>query len=289
MRDDREYELVRLGNGAHSVRSTAHGETMHPGLGPRAEAETLYVRQLRLVERMREHDGEFVIWDVGLGAAANALATVQATASCATPLRLISFDHTLNPLRFAFTQRDALGYFGGCEDLVQDLLVQGRATGIHGGRSLAWEVVTGDFPTLLGSAHRKQWPSPHAILFDPWSPSKNPGMWTAQVFSELFQCLEPGRDCALATYSRSTMLRVSLLLAGFFVGAGHGAGRKEETTLAASSRALIPELLDPRWLERARRSPAAEPLREAVYRQAPLAVETWEQLRAHRQFTPQPS
>ena len=43
-----------------------------------AEAEALYVKQLSLVERVREQEGEFVIWDVGLGAAANALTVLRA-------------------------------------------------------------------------------------------------------------------------------------------------------------------------------------------------------------------
>ena len=80
------------------------------------------------------------------------------------------------------------------------------------------------------------------------------------------------------------MLRVTLLLAGFHVGAGHATGEKEETTIAANARDLIDEPLDLQWLERARRSTSAEPLREPVYRQAPLSRETWEQLQEHPQF-----
>ena len=79
------YKLVRLRNGAHSVHSLAYGETMHPGLGPVAEAEALYVRQLKLCERLQNHTGEFVIWDIGLGAAANALTVLRATRDPALP------------------------------------------------------------------------------------------------------------------------------------------------------------------------------------------------------------
>jgi hypothetical protein len=68
------YELVRLQNGEFSLRSLEHGETMHPAIGPVAEAEALYVRQLKIRERVSQHSGPFVVWDVGLGAAANAIA-----------------------------------------------------------------------------------------------------------------------------------------------------------------------------------------------------------------------
>jgi hypothetical protein len=79
-------------------------------------------------------------------------------------------------------------------------------------------------------------------------------------------------------------LRVTLLLAGFFVGVGHATGEKEETTIAANNLDLIEEPLERAWLQRARRSTSAEPLWEGVYRQAKLATSTFERLLAHPQF-----
>jgi hypothetical protein len=80
------------------------------------------------------------------------------------------------------------------------------------------------------------------------------------------------------------MLRVTLLLAGFFVGVGHATGEKEETTIAANTPVLISEPLDAKWLQRAHRSGSSEPMWEPVYRQSKLSVETWEKLRRHPQF-----
>ena len=134
------------------------------------------------------------------------------------------------------------------------------------------------------SDNRESEISPHAILFDPYSPKKNPAMWTAPLFADLFRRLDPQRPCALATYTRSTMARVALLLGGFFVGVGHPSGLKEETTVAANRLDLLDEPLDRRWLERAKCSHSAEPLSGPVYRQAPLSPETWEKLRQHPQF-----
>jgi len=109
-------------------------------------------------------------------------------------------------------------------------------------------------------------------------------MWTLPLFTSLFRRLDPACPCAMPTYSRATLLRVTWLLAGFHVGVGHATGEKEETTLAANTPALLDEPLDRQWLERARRSTSAEPLHEPKYRQAPLSAETWERLRAHPQF-----
>lgn len=277
------YSLVTLANGVCSVRSHAAAETFHPVIGPVAEAEALYVRQLRLRERLAAHAGEFVIWDVGLGAAANALTVLRAARDLPGRLRLVSFDHTLEPLRFALGHAAELGYFGGYEGLVAELLAKGRAKEVKGNSSVLWDVFVADFPTWLNSPNAAV-PAPHAILFDAFSPAKNPEMWTLPLFAQLFRRLDPARPCAMPTYSRATLLRVTWLLAGFHVGIGHATGEKEETTLAANTLALLDEPLDRKWLDRARRSTSAEPLHEPKYRQAPLSPETWERLRAHPQF-----
>lgn len=278
------YRLVQLANGVHSVHSVAHHETFHPVIGPVAEAEALYVRQLGLAGRARAERGEFVIWDVGLGAAANALTVLRATRAAAGRVRLVSFDHTLEPLEFAREHAGTLGYFSGYEDAVKSLLEQQQVEFADGGQSVRWELHLADFPTLLTQPPARKLPKPHAILFDAFSPARNPAMWTLPLFTDLFRLLDPQRPCALPTYSRSTMLRVSLLLAGFFVGAGHATGEKEETTIAANAAELITEPLDHRWLQRARNSTSAEPLHEPLYRQAPLSASSWAGLQQHPQF-----
>jgi tRNA U34 5-methylaminomethyl-2-thiouridine-forming methyltransferase MnmC len=268
----------------HSIHSVAHNETFHPVIGPVAEAEALYVEQLRLPERLRKHEGEFVVWDVGLGAAANVLTVLQAVRPFPVPLRVVSFDHTLEPLEFGLRHADTLEYFEGFETAVAQLLSRGRVAFHNGQQPVEWQLHLADFPSALQSSEVAKLPKPHAILFDAFSPATNPAMWTLALFTNLFRLLDPARPCALPTYSRSTMLRVTLLLAGFHVGAGRATGEKEQTTIAANTPALIEDPLDSRWLRRARRSNSAEPMQEPVYRQAPLSSETWEKLEKHPQF-----
>ncbi len=255
---------------------------MHPGLGPAAEAEALYVKQLRIAERLG-HGGTFVVWDVGLGAAANALALLRATVDLDASLQLLSFDCSLAPLRFAISNCEALGYFTGYEPQVEQLLETGSAQFLNQRPSVEWRAHVGDFPSLLKSSGAR-WPKPDAIFFDPFSPARNPAMWTAPLFADLFAALDPARPCSLATYSRSSMTRAAMLLAGFRVGTGRPTGFKEETTVAANAPELVSTPLDCRWLERARRSDSAEPLRDGKYQKRPLSAETWARLAAHPQF-----
>ena len=182
-------------------------------------------------------------------------------------------------------------YFTGYETAVENLLRDHQTVFADAHRKVTWQLHQGDFPSLIKTPHGSPEPAevselraPHSILFDAFSPAKNPAMWTQPLFADLFHWLDPARPCALPTYCRSTMVRVSLLLAGFYVGAGHATGEKEETTSAANTLDLIAEPLDKKWRERARNSTSAEPMREPVYRQAPLTEETWEKLRGHPQF-----
>jgi tRNA U34 5-methylaminomethyl-2-thiouridine-forming methyltransferase MnmC len=268
------YKLVRLASGVHSVHSLAHQETFHPVIGPVAEAEALYVRQLGLTNRLQRHAGEFVIWDVGLGAAANALTVLRETREIGASVRLVSFDNTIEPLKFALEHRDSLGYLADYEGQIESLLREKQVAFVNGKQSVNWEIHLAEFQTLVARPEADSLPKPDAIMFDAFSPAKNPEMWTQPLFANVFRLLDPKRPCALPTYSRSTMLRVTLLLAGFFVGVGHATGEKEETTIAANTLDLISEPLDLKWLQRAHRSGSAEPMWEPVYRQARLSIET---------------
>jgi len=266
---------------------------MHPGVGPAAEAEALYVNQLRLPDRVSDKSHEFVLWDVGLGAGANALTALRsirnklrdnAISTAGQPMakrvRVISFDRTDAALVFALQHAEQLGYIAGYESEVAALLKRRRLCISDGSTEIEWTLEVGDFPAMIGAARD----APDAIMFDPHSLKNNPAMWTIGVFGNLFRRIDSRRSCVLATYTRSTMARVAMLLGGFFVGVGHPSGLKEETTVAANRIDQLMEPLDRRWLERARRSQSAEPLRSANYRQEPLTAETWEQLRRHPQF-----
>ena len=178
-----DYQLVQLANGAITLFAAGYGEKMHPGLGPQAEAELLYVRQLEICERLKNHPGEFVIWDVGLGAAANAIAALRATRETSGQLRLVSFDNTAEPLEFALQNAGALGYLAGYENQIAGLLRDKQVEFENGELSVIWEFRPGDFPTLLAGELERRAPSrpdsvtksqraetvlgaPHAIFYD---------------------------------------------------------------------------------------------------------------------------
>jgi hypothetical protein len=293
-----EYELVALPNGRQTLRSKATGQTFHPVVGPEAEARGIHVAGTRLVERanaLADGGGEFVIWDVGLGAAANALAAVGALVDgCRAPggVRLLSFDSTLGGVDFALAHAEELAYPRRFLEALECLRRTGETSiPLPLASSLQWQTCLGDFPTLLASPAR--FPAPHAIFFDPYSPIANPEMWTLELFAALRARLLPERPCLLTTYTRSTAVRVTMLLAGFYAGIGRATGEKDETTVATNDPASLDRPLDAQWLERkVYASTNAAPLRAApaawpgpvTYTRNPIREADFLALGRHPQF-----
>ena len=269
------YRLVHHDNGTTSVGCTESGEVMHPTVGPEIEARNLYVDGLGLATRQPQASA-FVVWDVGMGAAANAVAALDALRDHPSPTTIISFDHTAEALRFALVNMDSFPLLARHQTSVAEILKHGRTRA----GSVSWSFIKTDFPDWL--AVESPAPSPHAVFFDAWSPKSNPAMWTLNVFQRLRARMAD--RAALATYSRATCIRAALLLAGYFVGRGPAIGAKEETTIAATSLDQLADPLPSSWLGKAERSHSGRPLLRNEFEQAPLAPEQLRQLRAHPQF-----
>ncbi|MFP4423880.1 MAG: tRNA (5-methylaminomethyl-2-thiouridine)(34)-methyltransferase MnmD [Candidatus Woesearchaeota archaeon] len=68
------------------------------------------------------------------------------------------------------------------------------------------------------------------VLFDPFSPKKNPELWTLDVFQKLFEKMSSGGR--LTTFSCARHVRDNLKAAGFRVEDGPILGRKSPSTVA---------------------------------------------------------
>ncbi len=263
------YEIVLTSLGVPAVRDVVLGEVMHPVVGPEVESERLYVAQSRLRERLAERGPPLVLFDVGLGAGANALAALAAAERGGRALEIVSFEVDTRALALAASAAGAerLGLGPAAVLAARTLLDGGR---FESGRVL-WRLVAGDVRGTLA----REAAVADVVFWDPFSPRANPELWTVGAFAALRSRCGPG--AALYTYSTATATRAALLLAGFFVGAGDPSGPKQETTAAATDLSLVARPLDARWLARLARSSAPVPPdapRDAI-----------ERVRAHPQFS----
>lgn len=266
------YEVHRSPQGFSSIRQRSSGEIMHSVNDPTEEARKIYLEQSRLVERLSLP--ETVIWDVGLGAATNAMAAIRALEEKACKearVRIVSFENDLDSLRLALRHVSNFPHLhhGGPSTLLKEGKWKSKTLPIE------WELVEGDFIEKLVDA-----PAPDWIFYDPFSYKTDSSLWTLDAFESLFKrCL--GRRVELYTYSASTSVRSALLAAGFFVGRGVGTGPKEETTVAwTSGLSSEGSPLDSGWLARWERSGARFPIGLSKEKQAQVE----QRIRLHPQF-----
>ena len=243
-----DYEIIENEKGFWSVKQRSSGETMHSVSNPMVEAKELYIDQSNLSERlatsnhkeeMNEDAEPFIIWDVGLGAATNAMAAIVCHESISNPraMHLISFESDLDPLKLAIKN-------------------------------------AGRFPHLYHKAPRKLlersiWQSDSG----PFSFKTDSLLWKAEFFQRIFNhCKASEKTTTLYTYSASTAVRSALLHAGFWVGKGIGIGPKLDTTIAFSkapeSELEKKNLLSSEWLSRREKSYARYPQELDVKSQA---------------------
>jgi queuine tRNA-ribosyltransferase len=254
-----EYEVHTAAAGFSSIRHRASGELMHSHTPPIEEARSLYVEQSQLAARLTETAAPLVIWDVGLGAAANAMAAIEcfeshAVAGPVRPMQIVSFENDLDSLRLALRHKSKFPYLrhGAPEGLL--------ARGTWASRrfpGLSWQLVQGNFQDSLTN----DLPPPDLIFFDMFSSRTHGDEWTVTAFRKLFTACSH-RCVEMFTYSTSTAVRTALLAAGFHVAKGRSAGVKQETTIALTPGYCVPcryPLLNGAWLSKWHRSHAQFP------------------------------
>ena len=272
------YEIVEQ-DGIGRIRCVKSGEVMHSVNNPEVEARELYVEQSKLLERIgNAEEKPLVIWDVGLGSAANAMAAINAIESIPADVRprkvkIISFENDMDALRLALGHRGLFRHLrhGGPETIVKD----GHWTSKCG--QITWVLLEGDFAVRKFDAEPA-----HLIFFDPFSSKTDSDLWTLKSFQEIHNHVKDEASL-MFTYTTSTAVRSAMLASGFHVAHGQATGPKKETTVALTSKARRQEpewpLLGDTWLSRWDRSDAKAPFGTSADDQ------TWDAvIRQHPQF-----
>lgn len=242
------------------IQDSEHGEIMHSINDPWTEANQLYAAQSQITVKASAVDSSpLIIWDVGLGAATNAMAALQTLENAAETVtskrgvHMYSFENDLDALRLA---AKFPSMFKHLKHEAPHKLLKNRHWK-HPTLPIEWTLIEGDFAKDFTNA-----PAAHVIFYDPFSFKSNPDLWTYELFKKIFSHCQH-QPCELMTYTNSTAIRAGLLAAGFFVGKGAATGPKSETTYAMTEHARHHRsdvvLLDEQWLLKWSRSDAKHP------------------------------
>ena len=265
------YEVVALREGVGSIRHIESGEVMHSSEIPLEESRTLYLSQIPFEARcLGASEDTLVVWDVGLGAATNAMAALFAYEDCADKPRrkflMESFECDFTPLELALLHPDIFPQLW--HGAPRKIFEEKKWSSVH----------EGDFLKTYTAA-----PRPEIIFYDPFSSKVDSPLWTRACFESLYSVCKGGITW-LITYSSSTLVRANLLAAGFFVARGVATGLKKETTIALTPEAyeVSPhlQLLGDEFLERWEKSDAKLPAGLSLDEK----VEFEGRIRSHRQF-----
>jgi tRNA U34 5-methylaminomethyl-2-thiouridine-forming methyltransferase MnmC len=275
------FKVVKTRLGVSSIQNLENNEVMHNPLGPWTEANNLYIAQSGLSRKLTAQpangDEPLIIFDVGLGAAANSIAAIDHRASLgnlAKPLKIVSFENELRLAHFALENHAEFPHISKWKEALSILLETGR----YSKGPIEWVLRHGDFLEGLQQDNG----IPDVIFFDPYSPKTNPKMWEVATFTNIREkCLPSKKPTVLLTYSRATPIRTALLLAGFYIGAGQSDGEVDlESTHAATHLEALENPLGARWLERWERSNSRYPNEM----DSSFFGEMWKKIHDHPQF-----
>ena len=287
-----DYEIHHSKEGFASIKQTSSGEIMHSVNKPEEEANKLYIEQSDLGQRLikknwiatrptacavsplrqpeadtspnqRFGEDQIIVWDVGLGAAHNAMAAIRCFEKVLkengpeklNKLKIISFECDLDPLKLACKHNKEFPHLHHSAPF--KLLKEGKWTDSTG--LLEWKLVEGDYLKLFDKEEK-----PDIIFYDPFSPKTDCDCWSLDSFRRLYEYCK-GKSFELYTYTTSTMIRATMLVSGMWVAKGAATGPKESTTIAFSDKETAlnhksaANLLDKEWLERWHRSQAQFP------------------------------
>ncbi len=196
--------------------------------------------------------GPVVLYDVGMGIAANAVAAIQCAlvTGARRDLHVVSFEKFTDGVKLALENSASFPFLQPLNTQIRTLIEKGS---IEISSNIFWELRAGDFVQQSAVCG-----APEIVFYDFYSPKQDPSLWNYQAFLHLFhKCasrLACGKPSTLTTYCSATAVRSAMMLAGFFVGTGKGTETKRETTIASSLLTELERPLSKAWLDKLERS-----------------------------------
>lgn len=231
------YTILQTEDHTQTVYSEFFDEACHNLSGAYAETLHNYILGCGIPDRFNQKT-DFAVLDVGFGVGVGLLALLDEARKHHFSAVVHYYSIELDPELFLWAAQSSFPELIFTEKREGDLLFfQAESGPIH------IKVFIGDgrqtLPLALSLGHLRKW---DAIFQDPFSPKKNPALWSVEWFEFLKAQSSP--DVRLATYSSSLSIRKSLLEAGWSVINDRGFALKRAMTKANLMDLTAPEVLD---------------------------------------------
>ncbi|PKL39135.1 MAG: hypothetical protein CVV44_09730 [Spirochaetae bacterium HGW-Spirochaetae-1] len=242
-------QIITTDDGSPTLYFGEYDEAMHTQSGAYTESLIKHIYPSRILDAGGE---SLSVLDIGFGLGYNILALLMEIKKChkARPLSVVSLekDRSYAP----FLEKI---HFDDEREIYFDLVKKAFMTGEAREGPINISVLLGDArETILTVQHR----SFDAVFHDPFSPSKNPELWSVEYFRHILGLMKG--TAVLTTYSSAAQVRMAMLDAGFIVGKGPSMGRKREGTIASGGPIVDP--LDAGELQALRENYKSTPYRD---------------------------
>ncbi|MBN2158016.1 MAG: hypothetical protein JW807_01380 [Spirochaetes bacterium] len=227
--DHADFKIVKTNDGSYTLYFKEYNEHMHSLSGAYEEALLKHVRPSGILEKTGDRCS---VLDVGFGLGYNILALITELSaqkySGQVSILSLEKERTLLPVLQSL-------FFNDPRDDAFASIKHAYETGdCHYGNNTI-RVLFGDARESVRTITDTLF---DAVFFDPFSPSRNPELWSVDFFRHIFRLMS--HDAVLTTYSSAPQVRVALLDAGFLIGKGPSVGGKREGTLAAKTSIINP-------------------------------------------------
>lgn len=216
----RDLKIIITADSSNSIWNEEVGESYHSDSGAVAESEHVFIESA-----LHFHPSpDPAILEIGFGTGLNAYLTWIDTLVSGKFIKYTAVE--LHPLAVEWTEK--LNY--------PEILNQSRQVflDLH---HMPWEKenrISDHFyikKAWVDLSDFKTSEKYDIVYFDAFSPKVQPGLWTAEIFTRIFNFMNPGG--ILTTYCSKGDVRRSMLAAGFHVEKIPGPGKKREITRAS--------------------------------------------------------
>jgi len=199
--------------------SEEYGETYHSTTGAVEEAFKKFVEPCDMASRAKQ--GAVRILDVCFGLGYNSAAALDKILenNIGCSVEIIGLEKDEKILMKTLEVKPLIMSYCAVQDAVQNKRHYSR-------EGISIKILLGDARKTICKVKGKF----DIILHDPFSPKKNPELWTEDFFKELRKHIKEGG--ILTTYSCAGQVRRNLKAAGFAVKDGPCVGRRSPSTIA---------------------------------------------------------
>ncbi|MCX8123383.1 MAG: MnmC family methyltransferase [Spirochaetes bacterium] len=225
-----QFKTLITDDATITIFDESYNEAMHSLSGAYQEAVFMHVIPSKVLEK----HGQVHVLDIGFGLGYNVLALCY---EAKKQNRDVFYSITSLEKNKYMVEAMECVHFNDDRDKVYELLKHSARGNKIITDYFSHSVLYGDARQLLSLLPEN---SIDAVFHDPFSPYKNPELWSVDFFKKLFDVCKD--ECIVTTYSAAVHVRVAMKKGGFIVGKGPQVGRKKEGTVATKRNNAVTPL-----------------------------------------------